>query len=223
MGHSTVGDNADTHGIPVSKLTVDEIGAIVKATPEQQVFDWKRSSARPRDEDGKGEFVKDLMAVANGTAFSRSTGYVFYGVNPDTPDIVTGMGERWDDNEAQALARSALDHVPKFLYYEVGAGGGRWIGVLHIEWAGGFFVVKRDIGKLRAGQCLIRKGSETRPVLRADHVELYLTPGYGWADQLLNHYGAQARLLNAHAAYSRAYQAEMADLERQMRQAAGLD
>jgi hypothetical protein len=42
------------------------------------VFDWKRDFREPRDDKAKGELVKDLMAVANGTAFTHGPGYVFY-------------------------------------------------------------------------------------------------------------------------------------------------
>jgi hypothetical protein len=95
--------------------------------------------------------------------------------------------------------------------------------VLHVEPIGGFFIVWRDIGKLRQGQCLIRQGSTTRGVTQADHLKLYLTPGYGYADQLLQQYGAQAQLLQAHAKYSRAYQAEIDQIDRQMRRMVGLE
>jgi hypothetical protein len=208
--------------VVIEKLTLAEIEAIVRAAPEQPVYDWKRSFAPPRDEDGKGEFVKDLMAVANGTAFSKSTGYVFYGVNPDAPDFVVGVSERWDDNEAQALARSAISPSPQFVYYEVAAGADAWIGVAHVEWAGGFFVVARDVGKLREGQCLIRRGSVTRGVTRDDHLKLYLTPGYGYAEQLLQQYGAAAQMLNAQTAHMQENRAAIVDLRRQMESIAGL-
>lgn len=113
---------------------------------------------------------------------------MLYGVNPNAPDPFVGVEERWDDNEAQALVRGALDPLPEFLYYEVDAGHGRWLGVVHIEPRGGFFVVTRNLGNLREGQCMIRQGSVTRGVTRADHIKLYLTPGYGYAEQFLQHF-----------------------------------
>lgn len=206
----------------IQKLSLEEIVQMLGSTPEQPVFDWKRTFAQPRDEVAKGEFVKDVMAVANGTAFSRSLGFVLYGVNPDAPDPFVGVKTRWDDNEAQALVRSALAPVPEFLYYEVDAGGGKWIGVVHVAPRGGFFGVSRDLGKLREGQSLIRQGSTTRGVTREDHIKLYLTPGYGYADQLLQQYGAAAQMVNAQTARLQQLDNVQRELVRQMWASVGL-
>lgn len=113
--------------------------------------------------------------------------------------------------------------MPRFIYYEVDAGTGRWVGVSHVEWAGGFFVVSRDIGKLREGQCLIRQGSVTRGVTQRDHFRLYLTPGYGYAEQLLRKHGVAAQMLNAQTAALQENRAAIAELEREMRRMVGLE
>jgi Schlafen, AlbA_2 len=206
----------------IQKLTLQQILKTLGTTPEQAVFDWKRTFAPPRDESDKGEFVKDVMAVANATAYSRSLGFMFYGVNPDAPDPVVGIDARWDDNEAQALVRSALAPMPELVYYEVDAGRGRWIGVVHIAPCGGFFIASRDVGRLREGQCVIRQGSVTRGVTRADHIKLYLTPGYGYAEQLLQHYNVTAQLMNARTGYLQQNQATHDALLRQMEAMSGL-
>jgi hypothetical protein len=206
----------------IQKLSLEEIVQVLGSTPEQPVFDWKRTFAPPRDEDAKGEFVKDVMAVANATAFTRSVGFVLYGVNPDAPDPFVGIATRWDDNEAQALVRSALTPVPEFLYYEVDAGDGRWVGISHVAPRGGFFVVSRDLGKLREGQSMIRQGSVTRGVTRADHLRLYLTPGYGYAERLLQQYGAAAAMTNAQTARIQQLDNMQQQLVRQMYLSAGL-
>jgi hypothetical protein len=205
----------------IQKLSLAEIVHLLTNTPEQSVFDWKRTFQPPRDEVAKGEYVKDVMAIANGTAYTRAPGYVLYGVNPDAPDPLTGV-TRWDDNEAQALVRSALNPVPEFVYYEVDAGEGRWVGVTHVMPHGGFYVVSRDLGKLREGQSLIRQGSVTRGVTQADHLRLYLTPGFGYAEQLLQHYGAAATTMNAQTARLQANQAAQQALLRQMEAMTGL-
>jgi len=209
-------------GRVIQKLSLEEIVQLLGGTPEQPVFDWKRTFEPPADENAKGEYVKDVMAVANGTAFTRSVGFVLYGVNPDAPDPFVGVTTRWDDNEAQALARSALDPVPDFLYYEVDAGGGRWVGVTYVIPKGGFFVMRRDLGKLREGQSLIRQGSTTRGVTRTDHIKLYLTPGYGYAEQLLQQYGAAAAMTNAQTARMQQLDNMQQQLVRRMYISAGL-
>jgi hypothetical protein len=143
-------------------------------------------------------------------------------VNPDATDPFVGISERWDDNEAQALVRWALDPVPEFLYYEVPVEGDRWIGVVHVVPRGGFFVVTRDLGKLREGQSMIRQGSTTRGVRRADQLRLYLTPGYGYAEQLLQQYGAAAAMTNAQTARLQQLDRMEQQLIRQMYASVGL-
>lgn len=206
----------------IEKLSLDTIVQMIGSTPEQPVFDWKRTFAPPRDEMARGEFVKDVMAVANGTAFTRSRGFVLYGVNPDAGDPFVGVSERWDDNEAQALVRGALDPTPTFLYYEVAASSTAVLGVVHVEPSGGVFVATRDLGKLREGQCLIRQGSTTRGIRRADLVKLYLTPGYGYAEQLLQQYGAAAAMTNAQTARLQQLDRMQQQLVRQMYISVGL-
>lgn len=207
----------------IQKLSVEDIKRVLASTPEQHVFDWKRSFEPPRDEQAKGEFIKDLMAVANGVAFSPgSVGYVFYGVNPTAPDPVVGIKASWDDADAQALAKSVLAPVPEFLYYEIEAGKGRSLGVLRVAWRGGFFVVSRDIGKLREGQSMIRQGSKTRGVTQQDQLRLYTTPGLGYVDQILKQYGATAQLMNAQTAQLQQLDSSQLQILRQMYVMVGL-
>jgi hypothetical protein len=53
---------------------------------------------------------------------SRSEGYVVYGIDPEAPEAVVGIRDRWDDNEGQQIVRSVLSPTPDFIYYEVDAG-----------------------------------------------------------------------------------------------------
>jgi hypothetical protein len=207
----------------IQRLTVAEVITLVRQTPEQTIFDWKRTFEPPRDENAKGEFVKDVMSVANGCAFTRSEGYVVYGVNPDATDAVVGIGTRWDDNEAQQLVRSVLQPMPDFVYYEVDSGGGHVLAVVRVEAPRQpFYVVGRDIGKLREGQSTIRQGSVTRGVTNADQRRLYLTVGYGWAEQLLQKYGAAAQMMSAENARLQFLSEEQKRLVQQMYGMTGL-
>lgn len=207
----------------IQRLSVVEIIELVRGAPEQTVFDWKRTFEPPRDEDAKGEFVKDVMSIANGCAFTRSVGYVVYGVNPDAPDPITGIQGRWDDNEAQQIVRSVLAPPPDFLYYEVDDGAGRIIGVVRIEAPRQpFYVVGRDIGKLREGQSTIRQGSVTRGVTNVDQQRLYLTVGYGYADQLLRQYQVAAQMTTAQNERLRILDEQQKQLVRQMYSMTGL-
>jgi hypothetical protein len=207
----------------IQRLTVVEIISLVRETPEQTIFDWKRTFDPPRDDDSKGEFVKDVMSVANGCAFTRSEGYVVYGVNPNAPDPVVGIRDRWDDNEAQQIVRSVLSPTPDFVYYEVDAGEGRVIAVVRVEAPRQpFYIAGRDIGKLREGQSTIRQGSVTRGVTNIDHQRLYLTVGYGYAEQILQKHGVAAQMMTAENERLRVLAQEQKTLVQQMYSMAGL-
>jgi hypothetical protein len=207
----------------IQRLTLPEIIHLARETPEQTVFDWKRTFEPPRDENARGEFVKDVMSVSNGCAFTRSEGYVVYGVNPEAPDPVVGITARWDDNEAQMLVRSVIAPAPDFLYYEVDAGEGRTVGVVRVAPPRQpFYIVGRDIGKLREGQSTIRQGSVTRGITNEDHRRLYLTVGYGYAEQLLQRYGVAAQQLSAENERIRILREEQKMLVQQMYGISGL-
>lgn len=207
----------------IDKLTPAEVTAFLRATPEQTVFDWKQDFTAPRDDVAKGEILKDLMAIANGTAFSRGTGYVFYGVHASRPDPIVGVSETWDDANLQQLAATVLDPTPEFLLYEIDAGDGRTVMVLHVPMSKQpFHVAVKDVGKLREGQATIRQGSSTRGLTRADHIRLYLTVGGGYVEQVLQQYGAAAQLTQAQNARVQILQQEQDGLLRQMESMTGL-
>ena len=58
----------------VQKLTLDDVVRVLKQTPEQCVFDWKRDLSWD-DDNKKSEIVKDIAAVANAT--TTSPGFIF--------------------------------------------------------------------------------------------------------------------------------------------------
>jgi len=204
-------------------LTVDQILDLL-AHPEQSVFDWKRDFVPPRDEDAKGEFVKDVLAVANATAFSHDTGYVLYGVDPGRPDeALLGISGSYDDASLQQLVASTTDPPVEFLYYEVAVDASRRLGVVEVPRSRRpFHVVKRDVGKLRDGQILIRDGSQTRGIRHDDLIRLYLHPGNGYAEQLIAAAGEAANLNAAEAQRMHAKLAMQKHLIRQMEVIAGL-
>ena len=178
-------------------MTHGEIAALVVATPEQRVFDWKRDFSVPTSEEAKGEVVKDIVAVANGTALDRRAGMIVYGVHPGRPDPIVGISQSWDDARLQQLARSAIQPPVEFLYHEISENG-RTVAVIEVSRSvQPFHVVSRDLGGLREGQILIREGSTTRGIRQEDLVRLYLTPGFGYAEELLRRHGAEAQTLQA--------------------------
>jgi hypothetical protein len=136
---------------------------------------------------------------------------------------VVGVSETWDDAKLQQLAASVLDPVPEFVLYDVDASGGRCIVVLHVPHSvRPFHVIKRDLGKLREGQAVIRQGSSTRGVTRTDHIKLYLTVGGGYVEQVLQQYGAAAQMAHAQNTRIQLLQQQEADIRRQMERMTGL-
>jgi hypothetical protein len=85
-----------------------------------------------------------------------------------------------------------------------------------------FHTFARDVGNFRAGQYLIREGSSTRPIMPADLLELYLKPEHGYVSRVLKQYGVEARRLQALSNVMNSYQAEEAQLRRQMAASVGL-
>lgn len=210
-------------------LTPDEILVILRGTPEQAVFDWKQDFSPPRgdthvERDLKaGELVKDISAIANATAFSHTTGYLFYGVQPKRPDPFIGITETWDDAPLQQLVRSATQAPVEFLFYTVTVRSGVEIAVIELPRSRRPpHVVSRDIGSLREGQILIRDGSTTRGIRADDLSRLYLEVGNGYAEELLRQYGALAALTNARAVKQRADIETVRHLQRQLESISGL-
>ena len=200
----------------------DAIAALVTQTPEQRVFDWKRDFTAPITDTARGEVVKDILAVANGTALARAPGMVVYGVDPRRPEPIVGISGSWDDAKLQQLVRGAVHHPIEFLYYEA-TENGRTVGVIDVPRSQRpFHVVTRDLGALREGQILIRDGSTTRGIRQDDLRTLYLQPGYGFAEQLLRQAGVQAQLTQAEVNQAYALLAVKRDLIREVEAIAGL-
>lgn len=143
----------------ISALTVDEIIEVLRKTPEQAVFDWKQDFVHPSDDESRGELIKDISAIANSSELSY--GYIFYGVDPRRPDPVVGISKSYDDSRLQQLLQGKLEPLPEFLYYEVSAGP-RTIAVIQVAPSRKRpFIIRADIGRVRKGQIVVRRGSAT--------------------------------------------------------------
>ena len=94
-------------------LTIDEVIDLVKSIPEQTVFDWKADFVIPNDNEKRGEFIKDLAAVAN--ACVSSYGFIVYGVDPRKPEPILGISKSYDDANLQQLVQGKIDPLPEFL------------------------------------------------------------------------------------------------------------
>lgn len=167
----------------IRMLTIDEVVELVTHTPEQAALDWKQDFTLPSDDEKRGELIKDIVAIANSSALSY--GFVIYGVNPQKPDPVVGVTNRYDDSRIQQLVQGKVDpHPPNFLYYEVTAGP-KTVSVIQIAPSKRRpFVISVDIGKIRSGQIPVRRGSSTRGATTGDLLEFFYGENSGYFAQV---------------------------------------
>ena len=162
----------------ITMLSLEEIVKVLKATPEQAAFDWKVDFTLPNDDDKKGEIIKDIAAIAN--ASSLSYGFIFYGVDPRKPDPIVGISSRYDDANLQQLLKGKINPPVEFLYYEETAGP-RVVAVIQVKPTRRRpHIINVDLGKVRQGQIVIRRGSSTEGVTIDDLFEFFYgqTSGY---------------------------------------------
>ncbi|MCM8620316.1 MAG: ATP-binding protein [Candidatus Accumulibacter sp.] len=155
----------------ITALTIDEILQFLAKTPEQAVFDWKQDFVHPADDDARGELIKDIAAIANASVLSY--GFIFYGVDPRRPDPLVGITRPYDDARLQQLVQGKLEPIPSFLYYEVSAGP-KTVGVIQVAPSKKRpYIIRVDIGRIRKGQIVIRRGSSTDGVTLDDLAEFF--------------------------------------------------
>ncbi len=214
---------ADTLTGVEPKLTPDQILGLISATPEQAVFDWK-GDFNVADPDARGEVVKDIVAVANGTAFAHTNGYIVYGVNPrDAKRPVVGVKTQWDDATLQQFMASKVDPKVVFLHYHVEFTDGAVVAVTHVPRARSpFHVVQQEVGNLRQGQAFIRDGSSTRPVMQADWKHLLYGPKNGYLPQVLAQHGMLVKEQEVRVATMRELRAQEDKIRRDMDAIAGV-
>ena len=158
----------------ITALTIDEVLAFLKKTPEQAVFDWKVDFVQPTNDEARGELIKDITAIANASALSY--GFIFYGVDPRRLDPLVGISAPYDDAKIQQLVQGKVDPLPSFLYYEISAGP-KIISVIQVAPSKRRpFIIRVDLGRIRKGQIVIRRGSSSDGVTLDDLAEFFYGP-----------------------------------------------
>lgn len=182
-------------------LTIEEVIQLVTKTPEQAVFDWKRDFLIPNDDEKKGEFIKDIAAIAN--ACSSSYGFIVYGVSPGSADPLIGISQTYDDAKLQQLATGKIEPLPQFLYYEVSAGP-KIVGVVQVRPTRKRpHIIRVDLGKVRKGQIPIRRGSSTDGITMTDLFEFFYGQTSGYFPGVVRQLQVPAQEMAAQAAYLR--------------------
>jgi predicted HTH transcriptional regulator len=204
----------------IRKLTIDEVIALVQSAPEQSVFDWKSDFTFPIDEETRGEFIKDLAAIANGC--ESSYGFIVYGVNPQKPDPILGITQSYDDAKLQQLVKGKIKPTPTFVYYEVSFGS-MLVGVVQVSPTRlRPHIISVDLGKVRNGQIPIRRGSCTDGVTLEDLQEFFYGQSSGYFPGVVQQLQAQAQGKFADVAYMRELREQADQSLRDMESISGL-
>jgi hypothetical protein len=187
-------------------LNADQVARLVKSMPEKTAFDWKTDFTLLQDDEKKGEFLKDLSAIAN--ACVDSCGFIIYGVDPRKPDPILGITVHYDDANLQQFARGKIEPLPEFLYYEVPVNS-KTLGVLQINPTRHRpHIISVNLGKVRRGQILIRRGSSTDGVAIKDLIEFFYGPTSTYFPQVIKKMQANAQQLRASVEYMRELRAQ---------------
>jgi predicted HTH transcriptional regulator len=187
-------------------LTIDQIIEVVKLTPEKAIFDWKRDFVVPNDDEKRGEFLKDLSAIAN--ACTSTYGFIIYGVDPRQQELVCGTTQSYDDARLQQFVQGKIEPSPEFLYYEL-MHGARRVGVIQVAPSRPRpHIISVNMGSVRKGQILVRRGSST------DGATLNDLLGFFYGEHSAHFQGVIQRM-NAHANQQNAKTAYLTELRAQ--------
>jgi predicted HTH transcriptional regulator len=185
----------------IKTLSIDQVMEVLRSTPEQAVFDWKRDFVVPTTDEARAEFLKDVVAIAN--AITTSDGFVFYGVDPHQANPVVGIGKPYDDAALQQFVHGKVEPNPSFLYYQLHVEN-KIVGVLQVTPAPPRpFIIRVDVGKLRKGQILIRRGSSTDGVTLQDLFAMFYNQNVGYFPRVAQNMTEYAQVVNAQVAMTR--------------------
>jgi len=150
-------------------VTETEFTALLKH-PEATWLDWKRNfppgliggKTHPDWQKGRGELLKDLIAIANGSD-GHDRGFLVYGVQDNgTNRSIVGLAMSFDDAIFQVWAENTFEPKPTFMYEQLGLTSGQVVSVFTIHRSASFpHVVVADVGDvLHEGVVWFRRGSK---------------------------------------------------------------
>lgn len=188
----------------IRQLTIDEVVELVRSTPEQSVFDWKVDFSLPKDDESRGELVKDIAAIGN--AAVSSYGFILYGVDPRRSDVIVGITNRYDDARIQELVKGKIEPAVDFVYYEVSFGA-KIVGVIQVKPTRlRPHIIRVDLGRVRRGQIPIRRGSATDGVTLTDMFEMFYGSSSGYFPKVVQKMKLDVAQQNATNEYLRILQ-----------------
>ena len=136
---------------------------------ENETLDFKEDGYAIQNPGGRGDFIKDLLAMAN-TPRERPA-HIVFGVRwtPETGSNVVGLKQQLDDVALQdALGHNRVQPNPRFSYtpFEF---KGKQVGVLEIfVEVDGPYTPTEDYIRLQAGAVYYRRGTQNARALSTD-------------------------------------------------------
>jgi hypothetical protein len=140
-------------------MTQEEFERLL-ARSEGETLDFKRDSYDLSTQEGRGEFTKDLLSMANTPRDGDA--HIVLGVRWSAADgsEIIGLSSQRDDALYQdAISSNRVSPRPKFYYTPLNVGGHQ-VGVVSIPRQGdGPFTPTGDYPGLQAGAVYVRRGS----------------------------------------------------------------
>lgn len=140
---------------------------------ENATLDFKKQQYKfvKATDDEKSELLKDILGFANG--WRRADAYILIGVEEvrGGRSTVVGIVDHITDHSLQQFVNNLTNRPVRF-GYEACSIDGQQIGVIRIEQQERPIYLKKDYGKLKAGEVYVRRGSSTDPTKPATPDEI---------------------------------------------------
>lgn len=112
----------------------------------------------------KGEFVKDILGLATTKASGRER-YLLIGYDNDSRTFVQTVPASMTQDRIEQVLHQYTEPMPEIRYFSVPMGDNGEAGVIEVRRDATKvpYQVRRDIGRLKAGDMFVRHGSQTEP------------------------------------------------------------
>ncbi len=153
-------------------MITDELFTWLLAQPEGPQIDFKRDPYRLQEEEGRADFIKDVLSMANTPRETDS--YIVLGIkaHSDGNKDLHGLAASSDDNEYQSAIAPKVHPCPRFVYVPIQYQGKSY-GVIEIRREHrGPFQATVDVGKKVRRYVVYWRRGTTNDEARSDEQEL---------------------------------------------------
>ncbi len=150
---------------------MSDIEDLIRYENENSRLDFKEKQYRKEQHH---DLIKDVLSMAN--SHENGLKYIIFGIKhyPDGKRNLVGIpeGEFIDAGNYQQIIKENIEPDLDIDYFPLELDN-HILGVLSISSPDRPYLLKKDMDKLKKGVCLIRKGSVTYPISRADLDRIY--------------------------------------------------